>query len=568
MRSRSDLGIYSKALAKAYNVVIRPEGTAARRFCTEYVHNISSDTGDGSIMLSSFSYDSKTTYSIIFTENKVSIYNGSYLKDTIVTTYTASELQNMELRFAQTVDSLIVVHPDHAPSELKRVSDASWTFTDIVFKEVSAYDFREVDYDDITFTLSDTKVGTDRVLTVSSALFSADYVGGLLIGLGEELSDELGVSRITEYTDSTHVKVNILSPFADSYRTGVKGKQCFLGEPAWSATRGYPISTTFYEGRLWFGGMKSIKNLVVSSISNNIYNFDRGRGQSSDSIQLQIQATVDIRYIFGGKSLQIFTSREEFGSSELDGKELTPSNHPIKLQSRNGVEEVTPQVLDNQTFYIKKGGRGVMNFVYDDTQATYKSQEVSIISSHLINHPIDSAVLTGSPHEAANYLFVLNDDGSVACYQTMIEEQVSAWSDLDFSTSNGTDKIIRIESVGDDIILVVRRTIDSVIQYYVEKLAFQNIKESEYYLMDCCVHKSLAFADTLIDGLEVLEGREVQVVADGYYDGVHTVENGNITISFQAKELYIGFGFNTEMKTLPIDIEANPIGRTGYVKKE
>jgi len=567
MRSRSDLGIYMKSLRKAYNVVIKPEGTVSRRFCTEYMTDVTSIAGNGSIMVSSFDYSASITYTVIFTENKISIYHEGVLKDTLVTTYTASELENMELRFTQTVDSLIIVHEDHAPAELTRQDDTHWTYEDLKFKEVAAHDFDEINYDDMIFLLSVATVGSNRDLSSDTDIFTADYVGGLFIGIGTQLSDELGVARITSYIDAKHVKVDISSPFADSYTLGVKGKQAFLGEPAWGAARGYPISVTSYEGRLWFGGVKSIRNLIVGSVSNNIRNFDRGAGQDSDSIQLQIQSTVSIEYIFGGKSLQIFTSREEFGSSELDGKELTPSNRPIKLQSRNGISNVAPQVLDNQTFYVKKGGKGVMNFIYDDNQATYKSNEISIVSSHLIKDPIDSAVLAGSSHEAANYYFLLNSDGSIACYQTMIEEQVSAWSDLDFTTSNGVDTVTRITSVGGEIILIVKRIINGGIHYYMERIAYQDVNNDEYYLMDCCLHKTLSTPSDFIGDLGVFNDRIVQVIADGYYCGEFEVLDSNITIQFEATELYIGFGFNTEIKTLPIDVEVNPIGRTGYINK-
>lgn len=567
MKSRSDLEIYNKALSKAYNVVVKPEGVVRRRFATKFIYNVTSDIGDEAVMLSSFDYDADTTYTVVFTEGKITILYEDELKATLTTSYSATELKNQELRFAQTVDALIVTHKDHEPSELKRVSDTSWTFSTMTFKALPTHDFRDVDYDGFTFTLGSTSVAKDVTLISSSAIFSNQYVGGIFIGLGETSSDELGVARITSYTDSTHVKVNIILPFAGSYSSGASGKNVFLGEPVWSSNRGYPISCTLYEGRLWFGGMRSVKNFICGSVSGNVYNFDRGTGADSDAIEFQVEATVDIKHIFGGKSLQIFTSREEFGSAELDGKELTPSNMPIKLQSRNGIENVAPQVLDNQTFYVKRGGKGIMNMIYDDAQSSYKSQEVSIVSSHLIKHPIDAAVLSGSRHEASNYLFVLNDDGSVASYQTMMEEKVSAWTDLDFSTDNGSDKVIRIEKVGDDVVVLVKRTIDSVTQYYIEKFVYYDIDDGDYYLMDCCVHRSLVHADTLIDQLDVLEGRTVQVIADGYYAGEFVVENGTITIGFEAKEIFVGLGFTTEIYTLPIDIEVNPVGRTGYINK-
>ena len=49
------------------------------------------------------------------------------------TTYTADELA--DINFSQSADVLFIAHPDHAPAELKRISDTSWTLTDLALKD-------------------------------------------------------------------------------------------------------------------------------------------------------------------------------------------------------------------------------------------------------------------------------------------------------------------------------------------------------------------------------------------------------------------------------------------------
>lgn len=50
----------------------------------------------------------------------------------VVTTYTDSEVQSINL--IQSADIITLVHPSHAPAELARTGDTSWTLTDISFQ--------------------------------------------------------------------------------------------------------------------------------------------------------------------------------------------------------------------------------------------------------------------------------------------------------------------------------------------------------------------------------------------------------------------------------------------------
>ena len=565
MVSRSDIEMYHKAAKRLRNVIVLPQGAVRRRFATEYVTDLSLLVGTSGdrIMLTAFDYSPDTSYTIILTDNAITIYNGDTLKFTGASPYSGTDLSDRELRFAQGTDRVIITHPDYAPYELIRVSDTSWILQTITFKNLPTYDFNGTDYSGFTFTLSTAAVATGATLTSSSAIFSSDFVGGSFEGLGEDLSDELGFARITAYTDPTHVTVDIKAPFASNYTSGVKGTSVFLGEPLWNSTDGYPISCCFYEGRLVFGGTKAVPNIITMSASSDIYNFDKNRGYAADAIQVEIQSRVNIRHIIGDKSLQIFAATEEFGSMQIDGKILTPNNIPIRQQSRNGIENVSPQVLDNQTFYIKRGGKGVMNFIYNDTENAYKSKDVSVISSHLIVNPIDSAVYSGSRTEDANFLFLVNNDGTLAVYQTMYDEDVSAWSLADF----GDDKVIRVESVGDEVYFIIKRTIDGNTMYYLERLALYDLSANDLYFMDSIIKVELAPADTTVTGLGHLEGRTVQAIADGYYVGEFTVASGEIELENNASTVWVGLGFTPLIETLPIDIQTNVYGQTGYEEK-
>ena len=56
----------------------------------------------------------------------------------ITTTYTEDELRS--LKFAQSADTLYIVHPSHAPAKLTRTSHTTWTLTTITFEPYATYE--------------------------------------------------------------------------------------------------------------------------------------------------------------------------------------------------------------------------------------------------------------------------------------------------------------------------------------------------------------------------------------------------------------------------------------------
>jgi len=547
--AKTDLKIYKKCAQRIRNMVITPEGGAKRRFGSDFVNQI--NVSDNQYMLGYFNFSDAKKYLLVWQHLKVDVYLDGVFKVSVVTPYPGTILEGLEIKWSQSHNALRVVHPDYAPRILiKGADDVTWTFNTVVFKNLPSYDFLQ-NYDAIDFTLSDVKVGSGLTLTASAALFDANYVGGIFIGIGEALSLEDGVARITGFTSTTVVTVDIISTFADSFSSGVSGKNVFLGQPIWSDPKGWPTTVTFYEGRCIYGGCKSLPATIVMSVSSDFDNFDIGRGRPADAIQVDIAEDTEIKHVIGDRSFQIFTTFAEYAAPQIDGRPLEPANISIRKQSGNGSENIEPMILDNQTFYVKKGGKGVMSYEFDYNANGYHSTNISIISSHLINFPINGAVLQGARLEDANYLFLINEDGNLAVYQTLKDEAVSAWTLS--STECGVDGTFeRITSVGDEIYFIVKRTINDLPVYYLEKLDFNSFTDSAFKY-------TYGSPTNVITGLDHLESEEVRVIADGYVLPNKTVHGGEITIEIEATTVEVGLIWNPLLRPLP----PNTILKTG-----
>lgn len=563
--SRVDLAIYNKAAQQLRNVVVIPQGGARRRFGTEFIFDAGTITED-EYRLDDFEFTDTIAYLLFYDNLRVRLLRDDIkVGPDVVTPYTGAMLKNKTVKAAQTHNEMVIVEPTVAPRKLTiNTGTDTGTLSTITFRNLPAYDFGDTNYDGFTFTLGSATIGS-TTLTSSSAVFTADHVSGLFISIGADTSTRNGVARITGFTSSTQVSVEVISDFGSTTSFGFSS---FLGESAWNATRGFPSTVTFYEGRLWFGGTKELPQTIFGSVVNDFFNFDEGTGLDDQAIVLTMatNSVNTIRHITGDKSLQVFTSTGEFSVPQLNENPLTPSNVSLRKQSSNGADTTSPVLLDNQTFFVRRGGKGVMSFDYNNESAGYRSRDVSILSPQLIRNPGDSAALKGSTTDDANYLFMTNEtDGTLAVYQSLFEEAVSAWTLSNTQGASGAHKFKRVQEVQDNIYFLVNREINSVEKTYIEKLNFSKFTDSTN-------SQSFGVATTVISGLSHLEGETVRVrgettAGQGFFvldDQV--VAGGQITLETGVFTVEIGLNFNPVIQPMPVNI-VTQIGDAIYVPK-
>ena len=116
-------------------------------------------------------------------------------------------------------------------------------------------------------------------------------------------------------------------------------------EDVWSATRGYPKSACFYEGRLVLGGTESKPQSIFMSKTGAFFDFDIDDGDDDEAIFATISARKlnDIVDVYPGRNLQIFTSGAEFA---ITSRPVTPSNISIQPQTSHGASNIEVQDVD------------------------------------------------------------------------------------------------------------------------------------------------------------------------------------------------------------------------------
>jgi hypothetical protein len=537
LHARTDIKHYYQGAAEATNVVSSPQGGLKRRPGLRYI-----DETLGVARLAAFAFNVEQNYLMVFTENNIAVYKDDVWQADITTTYAESEL--FELNWTQSADTMIIVHENHAPATLVRgATHSSWTLSDITFDIKPTYDF-EQDYDAITFTIGTgaetaDKVGSSVTVTASSSIFTAADVGGYFESLD---GGNPGIGRITAYASGTSVTIEVLEAWENATGNSVIGTKVLFEEPVWTATHGWPKTVTFHEGRLYFGGSTSRPQTVWGSKSNDFYNFDRGTGLDDDSIDITLDTDQvnAIRAIFAGRHLQIFTSGGEF---YIPDSPITPAASTVKRQTLFGSGLIPPKSIDGATFFIDRTGKAVREYLYTYTEEAYTAPTVSLLATHILNSPVDMDVLRGSPDDDANYLYLVNGDGTVAVFNTLRAQEVGGWS---YWQTAGQVESVAV--VFDEVYFVVKRTIDGTDYRFIEEA-------DKTYYMDCSVKQTYGSPTATITGLDHLDGEECRVKADGAVMTNATPASGSITLVRTASEVEVGLDFDIQIKTMPMNID-------------
>lgn len=131
MAGRADNPIYGRAGSVIENWVILPHGGLMRRAGFEFVAEIDAGNAD-EIRFAKFDFQKTQQYVLVLTDKSCAIYYNKQLATTIETPWVGDELRGV--RYAQSGDTVVMVHYNHAPRLLERLgSHTSWAISEIEF---------------------------------------------------------------------------------------------------------------------------------------------------------------------------------------------------------------------------------------------------------------------------------------------------------------------------------------------------------------------------------------------------------------------------------------------------
>jgi hypothetical protein len=444
-----------------------------------------------------------------------------------------------------------------APKQIKRgASHTTWTIADISFEYTPKYAF-SLSTSNPSATLTPSAVDGNITLTAGSSVFASSNVDDYV-----EAADGIGRARITRFVSGTVVEAIVEIPF---FNTSAIASGSWLLEvdyvDAWSATYGYPRTVTFHEGRLYFGGSKSRPNTIFASRVGRFFDFNPGESLDDDAIEVTLNTgqVNAVTGLFSGRDLQIFTKGGEFFLPQSDLDPITPGNVVIQGATKRGSKEgIKPVGAESGTMFIQRSGKSLREFLFSDVELSYISNNISLLSSHLLVSPTDLALRKATSTDDGDLLLIVNTDGSLATYSILRGQNVIAPS---LSSTDG--EFINVAVDVDTIYFVIKRTVNSNTVYHVETFNDDNTTDGSILFIGGTKPSS-----TTLSGLSHLQGKTVKVIAD---DAMQTdkVVNGSGQITLDAiptTYVEVGLNYTPTIKTMPVELKL-PSGNTVGQKK-
>jgi hypothetical protein len=211
LTGRLDVSRYQASLAACENWQTLPQGGCATRAPLEFI--AAAKYANRACRLERFEFSIEQAYLLEIGHEYIRFFkDGGRLESggvpvEVETPYQEAEL--FDIQVAQSADVLYLVHPNHAPRQLNRLSDTSWELKELHFAPPPAVE------EEASFDASLTPgalSGTAVTFTSSVALFvDADVDRQIVSGDGRAIITALGAA-----SPSATVEVTILKPFSST----------------------------------------------------------------------------------------------------------------------------------------------------------------------------------------------------------------------------------------------------------------------------------------------------------------------------------------------------------------
>ena len=506
--------------------------------------------------------------------------------------YRSSEIAT--LRDAQTENVMLLFHEEHPSKRIINSGHGTTASNDSIFQidDIPFLNVPQFDYDDalsptptsfvITLTLGHFDAG-DRfqidvegvlskniTVTQSASSTAANIERNLqempIFGeTGVAVAGGNSVFTITVSGESTR-SFELWSGFATSDSGGTANTVAFTintqgvarKEDVWGVNRGYPKMGTFHGGRLWLGGTKSKQQSLFASKSGSFFDYFFEEGDDDEGIfaTLTNRVQTEIVDINSDRGLQVFTTGGEFLV-----KGDTPATIDIVSQTQHGSSYLEAKSLDGAALFVDQNGNTLRQFVFNFNEDAYTSNDISVLSSQLIDTPKDIAVLSGTKAEDSNWVFIINQDGNGAVLNTVRAQDINGFTRWTNASSGYFDtgvpiplELVSASTVKNELYIVNKYNFETTYKYSIERWSFD-------YLLDSSVKLTNQSTTTVQLPDLHLRYAEVSVIGNGNNLDKRSV-SGTGTITLTAEELSSGnldleVGLNFVPKIVPMPLNTS-----------
>lgn len=580
MFGRIDDVKFQTGLALCRNFVTKPHGPAENRAGTKYVREVKDSTKR--VRLIPFTYSTTQTMVLEFGDQYIRFHTlGSTLLDggvpyEVATPYLEADL--FDLHYVQSADVLTIVHPNYAPRELRRLGATNWTLVTINFTPslaaptgvsavASGHTTAKTWYRYKVTSVSSDGLEESQGSAEASAKGNLLETGGIVTISWSAVS---GVSRYNVYklqgglygyigeTDGTSIVDDNIAP--DLSKTPP------IYDSVFGSAGEYPGAVSYFEQRRAFAGTTNKPQNVWMSKSGTESNFSYSlpiRDDDRISFRVAAREANTMRHIVPMGQLLLLTSSAEWRVTSQNSDAITPTTINVVPQSYVGASNVQPQIVNNTAIYCAARGGHVRELAYNWQASGFLTGDLSLRAPHLF----DGFEIKDMAYAKAPFPIVwfVSSSGKLLGLTYVPEQQVGAWHQHDTDGFIESCAVVA-EGQEDALYVVVKRNIDDEDVRYVERFESRQIlDQNDAYFVDCGATYDGSPATT-ISGLSWLEGKTVNILADGAVHPQRVVTGGTITLDQAASKVHVGLPIISDLQTLPFAAQIDNAFGQGRMK--
>ena len=408
---------------------------------------------------------------------------------TITTPYVEADLP--ELRYVQSADIVTLTHPTYAPRELARTGDTAWTLTAMTFGAAIGTPTNLVS--NAPGTAFWHKITAVSATTGEESLPTA-AVGstGTAVTLSWTAVSGAAYYNIYRTMDTNQtgrfgwIGVADGSPFADnSYAPDLLDYPPADRQP-FTGAGNYPSTVAYHQQRLLFANTNNNTEGVWTSKSALRKNFMISSPlQDDDAVTFGIvgRQVNAVKHLLEVGKLIVFTASGEWVIEGDAAGILTPSGINPKQHTANGSGALAPLPVGGNALYVQARGSVIRDLGYDYQSDSYRGNELTIFSAHLF----DAYTLSDWTYQQIpnSIVWCVRSDGVLLGMTYIREHQVFGWHRHTF---DGTVENVCVvpEGVEDVLYLLIKRTINSKVVRYIERLKTRQLNNIvDAVFLDC-----------------------------------------------------------------------------------
>lgn len=564
LMGRVDITRYANGAKAIENAVCVVQGGVMRRPGTRFA--AAAKYGDRKARLMPYVFNRAQSYMLEFGDGYMRVYqNGQQLVNgdgspyEIASPYSVAHLP--AINYVQGADTMFLVNQNVRPYRLQRRGQLDWVLEPAPFivepfdeirptpEKWCAPSVKEFVGSEITLTLSDAEPPSGGGLPP----FTGD--GWVPEDVGSYVRINSGLVLISSIT-SAQVAVGTIRTDLSATQAASPGAWT-REDTVWSDEFGYPGAVTLHQQRLILAGSPKYPQTIWFSETGIYLSFELGT-DDDDAISFTLSSDQlnPIVHLAQMNTLIALTFGGEFTITAGNDNAITPTNISVKNPSPYGCNSIRPVRVGTEIMFIQRAGKKLYAVAYDpDSFVSYSANDMTVLSEHITGTGVIDMAYQQQPDA---FIWLVRNDGVLISLAIDRAQDVIAWSRQ--TTEGYFESVASIPTENNDAVYVlVRREANGQTVRYVEVL------DPDVRTDSATTGTAEEGAETW-DGLEHLEGKQIDIVADGSVMPQRIVSSGQVTLPRKAYNVEFGLHFTSTIQTLTPEV-ATSEGTTQNAKK-